>query len=234
MKIKYVFFDCWDTLIQFTRQDAKDDARVIYEYITNKDKMSFDEFGDKFKSIITEYYLTTKFEVNFSQIINYLLVDNELTSDLSVEELAEKVALSWKPKEVEGVRDFLKYLDSQNIRYSVVSNTIQTHAQTERYLRNVFKDDFNFERIFASSDYAVKKPNPRFYLLAAHVLHLDPKEILFIGDRYDADCVGPSKANMNPCLINWKKRQFEHKEEVEHLEFTSYKDIEEYLRKENN
>ena len=233
MKIKYVFFDCWDTILQYTRPSNDCDAIIIYNEIKNKEKMSFKDFAKAYDELMTEYYKTTKFEVEFSHLIRYLLEDNGLISDLTYDEIAEKVALDWHPTAVEGVKDFLKFLDSKGIKYSIVSNTIQTQFQTERYVRNIFKDDYNFERVFASSDYGVKKPNVRFYKLACHILNLDPKDCMFVGDRYYADCVGPSKCGMHPVLLNWQNKTINKEYDVvDHLEVHSYKELLDYCKKE--
>jgi len=58
-----------------------------------------------------------------------------------------------------------------------------------------------FEGIYASAALGVQKPDPAIYQRALAELELSPGEVLFVGDRPDADYEAPKKLGMRALLV---------------------------------
>ena len=104
-------------------------------------------------------------------------------------------------EEMPGARDALGRIAALGIRMAVVSNTsfsaavirsgLVSHGLAER-----------MEFIVASADYAVRKPNPILFKLAAARLGLAPETIWFVGDRLDTDVAGANQAGMTAVWLS--------------------------------
>src|ERR1041385_834169 len=62
----------------------------------------------------------------------------------------------------------------------------------------------SFEKIFPSACAGVEKPDPEIFLAAASALSLRPAthKIIYVGNEYGADVVGPRAAGLIPVLID--------------------------------
>lgn len=231
MKIKYVFFDCWDTVINFERQDKYEEVKIIYDHVINKELCSFEGLCEAHEALLKDYHLSTKFEVPQDRIIAYLVESKNLKLDVSYKKICQLRTKAWRPTLMEGIKEFITFLKDNNIGCSVLSNTIQTQKQTDKYIRKLFGEDYPFDLVIASSEYCVKKPDPRFFLLGATKIGVDPKECIYIGDTFRADIRGSSSAGMHPIWINWKKKETpKDVDGLDYLEFTSYKDMIKYFK----
>lgn len=59
-----------------------------------------------------------------------------------------------------------------------------------------------FSCIILSEEVGIRKPDPRIFLKAAHILHMLPRQCLYIGDTYASDIVGAKNAGMQACWFN--------------------------------
>jgi len=94
-----------------------------------------------------------------------------------------------------GMSEALERIARLGVQLAVVSNTSFTGAVIRSELeRHGLADRMAF--IVASADYAVRKPNPILFKLAAARLGLAPETIWFVGDRLDTDVAGANQAGM--------------------------------------
>ncbi len=93
------------------------------------------------------------------------------------------------------VCELLSFLNENGIRTGVISNIGWTGAALRRRI-NVLLPDHHFECILASSDYGLRKPDPRLFRIALEKANLKPEEVWFCGDTYATDVEGAENAGM--------------------------------------
>lgn len=222
-KIKYVLFDCWDTIINYSEIYTGAVIKNIYNHIINKEIMSFKEFATHFMEFYNEYESRTPFDIYQESLINFLCTYYDLKLDCSLAQASYDSSLGFKADLVEDIELFLDFLKENNIKCSILSNTIHTQEITKNLVGRNFKE-FPFEHIICSSDYLIRKPDPRIYILASKVVKVNPENIAFIGDNFFTDIIGANKANMQPFHLNKKNQVVDSKlkNEIEYIEFKDY------------
>ena len=93
------------------------------------------------------------------------------------------------------VRKLLAFLYDKQIRTGIVSNIGWTGTALRRRIRTILPDH-HFEFILASSDYGLRKPDPRLFQIAMEKAELKPEELWFCGDTYDKDVEGARAAGI--------------------------------------
>jgi HAD superfamily hydrolase (TIGR01509 family) len=88
---------------------------------------------------------------------------------------------------------------AKGLRLGVVSNGI-SDVQYQKIetlgLRGLF------DCVLLSEEVGVRKPDPLIFWLAAQGLGVKPQECLHVGDSYEADVVGATRAGMHACWFN--------------------------------
>ena len=99
-----------------------------------------------------------------------------------------------------GASAALRELSARGIPLGVVSNS-SFCADVIRF--ELAKHDLAepLAAIVASADYAVRKPNPLLFEIAAARIEVPPKDIWFVGDRIDTDVAGAKAAGMTSVLL---------------------------------
>ncbi|MGH7907972.1 MAG: HAD family hydrolase [Candidatus Binataceae bacterium] len=59
-----------------------------------------------------------------------------------------------------------------------------------------------FEAIIISAEVGLRKPNPKIFHQIAAMMHLEPREILFVGDTPRFDITGPHQVGMGTVWLN--------------------------------
>ncbi len=231
-KIKYVLFDCWDSVINFNQVSEDAILNNIYKHVINKEVLDFQTFKNEYLTFLDEYYSSAKYDVNQVAIINYFCTNYGLILDCSLEQASIDSSLGFKADLVENIQLFLDFLKENNIRCSILSNTIHSKDITVNLVNRNFEQS-PFEHIICSSEYAVKKPDVRFFNLASKIIEVENKNIAFIGDNFFTDIIGSSKANMQSFFLNQKEKKIDPKllSEIKHTEFKNYKDLIEIFKK---
>ena len=86
-------------------------------------------------------------------------------------------------------REMLELIQSRGIKIGLISNiSFGSYALAKR-LENEFPET-SFDFIISSSDIGFRKPQARIFDLAYRHWNMEKEEILFIGDRLDADVNG--------------------------------------------
>jgi len=96
-----------------------------------------------------------------------------------------------------GAREALEEFHRNGVPIGVVSNCSFRQEVIQQELSKhglVAKIEF----IMVSAEYAVRKPNLLLFETAAAKLGIEPRDVWFIGDRYDTDMCGAKAAGMQP------------------------------------
>lgn len=121
-----------------------------------------------------------------------------LTFDLPMAELEKLLWTAACPGEpMPSVQEMLRELRSLGIRTGVISNLGWSgEALTDRLARLLPGHAFEF--VMTSSDYCVRKPDPRLFRAALAKARLAPEEVWFCGDQIEADIFGPQSVGIFP------------------------------------
>jgi len=94
----------------------------------------------------------------------------------------------------------LNALKGRNFRLGIVSNNDGGLARRLQYM----KLDTYFEVVADSAIVRCNKPDPQIYKHALEAMKVDPKEVLHVGDLYDADVEGAGRAGIECAWLNRK------------------------------
>lgn len=142
------------------------------------------------------------YEIHEFQFIRVAADYFGLTFSAPIEEV-ERVM--WKNASTTGkmphIDELLAYLKQNHIRTGVISNIGWSGGALKERLDSLFpKNEFEF--VLASSEYAIRKPNPILFQIALHKAtrkaELTPSEVWFCGDTFEADIAGAHAAGMYP------------------------------------
>jgi putative hydrolase of the HAD superfamily len=121
-----------------------------------------------------------------------------LTLDVSLPEAEEILWTAASPGEaMPGAQEMLAGLRARGVRTAVISNLGWTGAALTARLGRLLPEHA-FEFVIASSDYALRKPNPLIFRAALAKAGLMPEEVWFCGDQIDADVFGAQAADIFP------------------------------------
>lgn len=222
-KIKYVIFDCWDTVIKLTDDYYFEYFKICYENIKNKEKMSFTDFVSFSKDFFENYYKNATYEVPQENILRYLFEVNNLIPLDSYYNIGLKASTSYKVSKTDNIDKFIEFLKENNIKCSILSNTIHEDEITKKIILSKY-DSSTFEHIISSSTYGVRKPMFEFFSLASKKINVDRENIAYIGDNFEFDVRGSYLANMNSFYYNWKNVHA-YDSNIDYIEFKDYLDL---------
>ncbi len=130
--------------------------------------------------------------------------DRRLLAGLGVldpERIADWLVENWRDPDLwpktPGTPEVLAELRRRGLRLAAVSNW---DVLLPEILEAMGLAGF-FERIYASALLGVQKPDPAIYQRALAEFELRPGEVLFVGDRPDADYEAPKKLGMRALLV---------------------------------
>ena len=93
----------------------------------------------------------------------------------------------------------LTKLTDAGLKLGIVSNTFVHACTLDKHLAKEGLLDF-FELRIYSYQLDFRKPDKRIFLEAARRMNVEPKNVLFVGDRINKDIKGALGATMNPVL----------------------------------
>lgn len=207
-KVKIVIFDCWNTLVQGDQKELERyrNLEIIYSFVREKDKVSYQEFVKFCVDFLTEYYSTALYEITSDQMLNYILATLGLTLTKSVSFVLDYETSLLKVSPVPGSNEFLTYLEKASLPYFVVSNTIHSEKTTRRFIENTHPEHV-FSDVFVSSFYGVRKPDRRLFELALHKKGIKAEDALYIGDTFKDDVMGADSAGIKAIYLNIRNRE---------------------------
>lgn len=239
-KPKMILFDYGQTLIDEESFDAlKGTTAVLKEASNNPNNVSAEEVQalayDLSKDIRRygqDFERNSFLEVHTYVFQNYLYeyFGIELTkSHEEVEKIFKNAAVS-SEKPTKNIAEFLKFLDSKNIRTGVISN-ISFSGKLLKSIINTYIPSNKFEFIIASSEYAFRKPHRRIFELALRKANLEPRDAWYCGDNAVFDVDGAADCGI---FSVWYKGAIEKPNKSvpkrEHLEIEDWNELIEILK----
>lgn len=104
----------------------------------------------------------------------------------------------------------LRWLENQDIRIGIISNTGRTPGFALRGFLNKKELAEYFDMMIFSDEVGIRKPNPEIFYTAAREIGIDPGNIVHIGDSLRSDVWGAKNAGMMAlCFSNaYDKERF--------------------------
>tara|TARA_Y100000996_G_scaffold414956_1_gene407538 strand:- start:3487 stop:4179 length:693 start_codon:yes stop_codon:yes gene_type:complete len=98
----------------------------------------------------------------------------------------------------EDVKETLNALSQENIQMGIVSNHLWNLNDITKHLGiNKY-----FDCIISSAQIGYRKPHPKIYELALSKINAPSENVLFVGDNFENDYLGPKKIGLNAVLLN--------------------------------
>lgn len=205
-KPKMILFDYGQTIINEKIFDPLRGTRaVLKEAAINPNNISAEEVQDLANQLLKEIgrwgvdaEKQTFLEVHNHVFQNYLYeyFDIKFTKPMAeVEQIFQGAACIAEP--TKNISEFLSFLDSENIRTSVVSNISFSGNLLKEHINTLLPSN-NFEFIIASSEYIFRKPHKRIFELALRKAKLDASEVWYCGDNAVFDVDGAAASGIFP------------------------------------
>lgn len=208
-ELKAVFFDCWSTVISFAEKQKDWNTAPLKRHAKNNSDIDWskvDAFSDEF---FGQYYSTTKYEIKYNQFLNLIITLFHIELDCPLEQMNHEVLMGLDPKPIQGIEEFLSYLDCHGLYYAILSNTIYEDEDSFSLVKRLVPSS-NFRYFFGSSDVGVKKPDPSFFHAAIKPSGFLPEQSIYIGDTFYQDVYGSYKAGF--CHSIWINTRNKKKE----------------------
>lgn len=244
MNIKYIFFDCWDTLIEY-HESNESLANVIMDHVKNPNKVNIETINDGLDKLNGNYFSKNKFfelplEVLLKNEFDLLGIETDIdfSNPIEVEKFQDEILKRYyRPTPTKGILHFLDYAKTNGFHLAVLSNTIYSKRFTLNAIINTFKwseEKFNsyFDLLMVSSEVAFKKPNDDFFRLGMKKVGCsNPSDAIYIGDSPTFDVLGSASAKMNPCHFNFKNNATSSLNQIKGLfSFKDYSELESMLK----
>lgn len=206
--MKNILFDLYGTLIDIHTDEGdtrfwKRLAKKV-RCVTNIDYISL---RTEYLSIC-ESYQKVKEEIDILDVFMKLFkVDRNIASKIALE--FRKCSTKYL-KLYKGVNELLVELKDKGYKLYLLSNAQESFTMYELEKLNLIKD---FEDIFISSKYGVKKPNKEFYKIALEKYDMDVKDTVMIGNDYTCDIAPAKELGLKTIFIKSNLTPFEDKNE---------------------
>jgi putative hydrolase of the HAD superfamily len=211
LKPKFILFDCMETLVDVEKIP---DIRMYSSFAYFG--CGYEELWRDFDHFVEEYkYAKIKLEENQIKYKEHNLFDRfrfmvkqkSISESESDKALADISANYWRNYKAncyveEEVKAVLKALHS-SYRCGVVSN-FMVDGGVEELLRDHGIAEY-FEFVVTSIKVGWRKPHREIYDTALKLSKVEKEEILFIGDDYICDYVGPKEYGYNAVLLDKKE-----------------------------
>ncbi len=207
-KVSAVTFDFGGTLARYGREAIL--KRLLEEQGFSPSTEAISEAYEVVDLWWDENYAGRVPEERWNQRVIHEL-DLVLLTELGIRERAEGLArwISNKWSEAEPDQPFevfpdtlpaLSFLKSRGYSMAVISNT-PSLERLKRVVDGLSVSQF-FRSLIASGTVGFSKPDERIFRLAADALAKPPREILHIGDSYEGDVLGATRAGFKAILLD--------------------------------
>jgi len=95
-----------------------------------------------------------------------------------------------------GLLELMTFLEGRGLKMGVLSD----YPAAAKLVALGVADRFSLVLCSTDREIGAFKPSPRGFLKAAEFWHLDPRDVLMVGDRHESDAAGAAAAGM-PCAI---------------------------------
>jgi len=139
-KPKAILFDAGDTIIEYIKNNPLEGTRKLLEKASNPDKVTAEEIQEyaiEMGRIFNNGRETTGIEYNMRAFQRFLYEMHNIYFDLTpleIENIFNKEA--FRGKTMEGALEFLNYLEQNNIKKAILSNSTFSEEAISTELRN--------------------------------------------------------------------------------------------------
>lgn len=206
MTVAVVLFDFFGTLV------AYEPDRAALEYPRSHalleswgQQMSHDEFVALWHRCSSDLEATNAESLVEITMLQYATAfGRSCPTPLGTEQIRQIAATfgtEWREhvRPIPGADALLESLAAR-YRLGVVSNTNDPSMVPD--LVSAYFPEVSFDPVLLSVDHGLRKPHRSIYEQAVRYLACDPGDVLFVGDSYEADYVGPRSLGMNALLID--------------------------------
>lgn len=230
-KPKAILFDLGDTIIQYSDFNPSRGNKELLKHC----KHTNSELENEIDSLGLELskYLNLKREetdVEYTcqsfQRLLFSLINVELDlTPLEMELIFNKHAFTRRI--MPGLLDFLDFLREKDIRIAILSNSSFSGKALEVEIKEL-SIPFNFEFIVSTSDYCLRKPDPRIFKVCLNKLNLEKDEVWYVGNKLEYDILGANNAGMKAVWLNLLNE--ENVNEYDCKIVRNYKELEEIIK----
>jgi len=221
-KYKYIFYDLFDTLIDFDHsrlpqisvdgEKHNSTSSLVYE-VFNKHypDISFDlfykpfmdtffEFQEIKKKDNKEYPNQQRFSMLFDKLkLNHQEDQNVLLNNMTEAHMSGLASATTFPEEN---RNTLDYLKDKGYKFVLISNF--DYAPTAYELLDRYDLRNYFEEVYISIEVGWRKPHKNIFKIALNECDINNDEVIHIGDNYDADIIGANSVGIDTIWLNKK------------------------------
>lgn len=198
--VKYIFFDCDDTLLDF----HKAEARALRRTMEKMGVPATDDVVRRYSAINQSVWeLLERGEITRPELLlrRFRLLYEELGVSRSPEETQEhyEAFLAQGHFFMEGAQELLDRLHGRYKLYMVSNGTAQVQAGR---LESAGIKPY-FEEIFISETIGINKPEKAFFdYCFARIPDFDPDQAIIVGDSLSSDIRGGNNAGIRTCWMN--------------------------------
>jgi FMN phosphatase YigB (HAD superfamily) len=216
-KISAVSFDLWGTLIKDTNNMMKkrsqcriNNIEILLSKINSEvSKTIIKNSLNYVREKCTEDH-NNEFDISFhdrvTQLINLISKEKVINSTKNLNKLIGQIIdnafLAYPPYLVEGAEETIEKINEKGYLMCLISNTGFTSPNTY----NIFLEKIGLSKhikiILLSNEIQIAKPSKKIFDLAIKKLGVPNKEIIHIGDNYQADIIGSKNCGIKPLWIN--------------------------------
>ena len=197
-KPQMIIFDYGHTL---TYENDWNRVRAITAFlkcaVSNKNNVTAEEINDLYSETAGKARLN-EIDFHYYSVLNLLFEYFQIEVNLSLSEIEE---IYWNnvasTHTMPNIAELLEYLQKNNIRTGVISNTRFSGEAMSNKLNKILPEN-NFEFIITSSDYVFRKPNKILFELALKKANLDAGEVWYCGDNAVKDVLASNSAGIFP------------------------------------
>lgn len=238
MKPKMIMFDYGHTLLWEKDFDFRRGYRAIFEFVSeNRSGADSDELWQLSEGIFSSADACRKlgYELHEFPLLRCTTEALGIKFSIPIEKVEQ---ILWENASKGGkmphIDELLEYLKAEKIRTAVISNIGWSGgALKERIDRMIPENEFEF--VIASSEYAIRKPNPLLFKAALQKAGLEPDEVWYCGDNIAADVVGAHGAGIFPVYYDCKAEKSAHAKcdiepDFEYLHINDWRELIDTLR----
>jgi putative hydrolase of the HAD superfamily len=202
--LKGVLFDLGGTLVRYVNNPSMDSYTTFSRWLDQDDiKISYHDFcvmiDTYWRKMQDEFYSASnilsieKYNLNFltwygfsySSVLNLVKRFDKFLWDLELD----------GTQPINGAKDLLECLKMRKYKLGLVSNASHSSERICQLLKKTGLDGY-FQTVVVSSEFGIRKPDPRIFLKALDDLSLSVEDCIYIGDREDYDAEGAKNAGM--------------------------------------
>lgn len=227
-KYKYIFFDLFDTLIDFDHsrlpqisvdgEKHNSTSGLVYEVFNNYyPDVSFDIFYKPFmetffkfqeikKKDNKEYPNQHRFKILLEKLnLNYKNNQNEMLNNMTEVHMSGLASATTFPQDNKKTLDYLK---EKGYHFALISNF--DYAPTAYRLLDQYGLTRYFNNIYISIEVGWRKPHKNIFQIALDECKITNEDVIHVGDNFYADIVGSYNLGIDSIWLNRKEEELNH------------------------